>query len=142
MPRLAAALCLAFSLSANGLSETPPEGDDPVSRYLYPPEAVMGHAQELGLDDDQRNGIRNEVHKAQGRFLDLQFELQGEGETLGHLLQETPVNENRVLAQIDRILALEKDVKRTQIALLVRIKNLLTPAQQSRLAKGLHGDAK
>ena len=102
----------------------------------------MGHAQEIGLDDGQRNGIRNEIHKAQGKFVDLQFELQAEGEKLGRLLQETPVDENRVLAQIDRILALEKDVKRTQVALLVRIKNLLTPAQQSRLSKGLHGDAK
>ncbi len=101
----------------------------------------MGHAQEIGLDDDQRNSIRNEVHKAQGRFLDLQFELQGESEKLGCLLQEKPVDESRVLAQIDRILALEKDVKRIQIALLVRIKNLLKPDQQSRLTKGLHGDA-
>lgn len=142
MRRLAAALCLAVSLSATSSGETTPEGEDPVSRYLYAPEKVMGHAQELGLDEAQRNGIRNEVHKAQGRFLDLQFELQGEGEKLGRLLREKPVDETKVLSQVDRILALEKDVKRTQISLLVRIKNLLTPAQQARLTEILRGDAK
>ena len=141
MKRLAVALGLAVSLAAVSFAETSPEGEDPLSRYLYPPEKVMGHAQEIGLDEAQRNGIRNEVHKAQGRFLDLQFDLQGEGEKLARLLQEKPVDETRVLSQVDRILALEKEVKRTQISLLVRIKNLLTPAQQSRLAEVLR-DAK
>ena len=141
MKRHAVVLVLALSFAAVGLAETPSDGDDPISRYLYPPEKVMGHAQEIGLDDAQRNGIRNEVHKAQGRFLDLQFDLQGEGEKLARLLQEKPVDETRVLNQVDRILTLEKEVKRTQIALLVRIKNLLTPAQQSRLAEVLR-DAK
>jgi Spy/CpxP family protein refolding chaperone len=39
-----------------------------------------------------------------------------------------------VLAEVDRILALEKDIKKTQISLLVRIKNVLTPAQQAKLS--------
>jgi Spy/CpxP family protein refolding chaperone len=51
------------------------------------------------------------------------------------LLQEKPVDETRVLAQVDRILTLEKEIKKTQITLLVRIKNVLTPAQQARLAE-------
>lgn len=142
MKRLAVALGLAISLAAISSAESSPEGEDPLSRYLYPPEKVMGHAQEIGLDEAQRNGIRNEVHKAQGKFLDLQFDLQGEGEKLSRLLQEKPVDETRVLAQVDRVLALEKDVKRTQISLLVRIKNLLTPTQQARLSEILRSDAK
>jgi Spy/CpxP family protein refolding chaperone len=142
MKRLAAALWLAASFAATSSAEMTPEGEDPVSRYLYPPEKVIGHSEQIGLDEAQRNGIRNEVHKAQGKFLDLQFELQGEGEKLGRLLQEKPVDETKVLAQVDRVLALEKDVKRAQISLLVRIKNLLTPAQQARLTEILRNDAR
>jgi Spy/CpxP family protein refolding chaperone len=142
MKRLAATLCLAVSLAATSLGETTPEGEDPISRYLYPPDKVIGHSQQIGLDEAQRTGVRNEVHKAQEKFLDLQFELQGEGEKLGRLLQEKPVDETKVLAQVDRVLALEKDVKRTQISLLVRIKNLLTPAQQTRLTEILRSDSK
>jgi len=142
MKRLAVALGLAISLAALSSAESSPEGEDPLSRYLYAPEKVMGHAQEIGLDEAQRNGIRNEVHKAQGKFLDLQFDLQGEGEKLARLLQEKPVDETKVLAQVDRVLSLEKDVKRTQISLLVRIKNLLTPTQQARLSEIVRSEAK
>ena len=142
MKRLAAALCLAVSLAATSSGETTPEGEDPLSRYLYPPDKVIGHSQQIGLDEAQRNGIRNEVHKAQEKFLDLQFELQSEGEKLARLLQEKPVDETKVLAQVDRVLALEKDVKRAQVSLLVRIKNLLTPAQQTKLTEILRSDAK
>jgi hypothetical protein len=37
------------------------------------------------------------------------------------------------MAQLDKVLNTEREVKRTQIALMVRIKNKLTPEQQSRL---------
>jgi Spy/CpxP family protein refolding chaperone len=43
------------------------------------------------------------------------------------------VDEAAVLAQVDKILALERDVKRTQLSLVVRIKNLLTEPQQAKL---------
>jgi Spy/CpxP family protein refolding chaperone len=122
-----AAFALAESASA------PPE--DPFARYLYPPERVMSHAMELGLDDGQKNSIKTEVQKAQGRFVDLQFELQGESEKMIRLLQEKPVSETSVLAEVDRILSLEKDIKKAQISLLVRIKNVLTPAQQAKLSE-------
>jgi len=45
------------------------------------------------------------------------------------------VDETAVLAQVDKVLALERQVKRTQILLLVRIKNLLTEPQQAKLAE-------
>jgi Spy/CpxP family protein refolding chaperone len=111
----------------------PPEGEDPFARYLFPPERVMGHAREIGLEDSQRTAIKNEVQKVQPRFLDLQFDMQSEGEKLTRLLRESRVDEARVLAEIDRILGIEKDIKRMQVTLLVRIKNVLTPAQQAKL---------
>jgi Spy/CpxP family protein refolding chaperone len=95
----------------------------------------MGHAQEIGLDDAQRTAIRKEVQKAQSKFLDLQFDIQTEMETMVRLVKENKVDEPRVLAQLDKVLALEKEIKKTQISLLVRIKNILTPAQQARLAE-------
>ena len=95
----------------------------------------MGHAQEIGLDDARRNGMRSEVRKAETRFIDLKFDLQSESEKMVRLLQEKPVDESKVLAQVDRILALEKEIKKTQIGLLVRIKNQLTESQQAKLSE-------
>jgi Spy/CpxP family protein refolding chaperone len=127
-------LLLALSIPA-AAAEPPSPGDDPLARHLFPPERVMGRAQEIGLDDTQRTAIRREVQKAQSKFLDLQFDLQTEMETMVRLVKENKVDEPRVLAQLDRVLALEKEIKKTQISLLVRIKNALTPAQQARLAE-------
>jgi Spy/CpxP family protein refolding chaperone len=118
-------------------SPGPPPGppDDPFARYLFPPDRIMSHGLEIGLEDAQKTAIRNEVQKVQSKFLDAQFDLQGESEKLMRLLQEKTIDETKVLAQVDRILALEKDIKKTQISLLVRIKNLLTPAQQAKLTE-------
>ena len=118
-----AALLQGLALAQGGA------GDDPFAVYLYPPERVMGHSLEIGLEDSQKSAIKNEVMKV------LQFELQGESEKMVRLIQEKPVDEAKVLAQVDRILAIEKEVKKLQIALLVRIKNVLTPGQQAKLTE-------
>jgi hypothetical protein len=45
------------------------------------------------------------------------------------------VDETQVLEQADRILALEREIKKAQISLMVRIKNTLSAAQQAKLAE-------
>jgi Spy/CpxP family protein refolding chaperone len=134
---LLAAISLTNARSASANTEAGPGGgtDDPFAQYLYPPERVMAHAMDIGLDDAQKTAIRNEVQKVQGKFLDLQFELQGESEKMVRLLQEKTIDEPKVLAEVDRILALEREIKKAQIGLLVRIRNLLTPAQRARLTE-------
>ena len=54
---------------------------------------------------------------------------------MGKLLQGTQVDEAQVLEEVDRILNLEREIKKAQISLMVRIKNTLTPAQQTKLAE-------
>ena len=68
-------------------------------------------------------------------IIDVQFDLQGESQKLVHLLQTRPVDETAVMAQVDKVLGLEREIKRTQIQLVVRIKNLLTEAQQAKLSE-------
>jgi Spy/CpxP family protein refolding chaperone len=132
---LLAGLVLVALLPIGPPGQPPGGGDDPFARYLFPPERVMAHGLEIGLEDAQRTAIRNEVQKVQGKFLDGQFELQGESEKLIRLLQEKTVDETKVLAQVDRILALEKEIKKTQVSLLVRITNILTPSQRAKLTE-------
>lgn len=106
---------------------------DPVAENLFPPDLVLANQKAIGLDDAQRNYVRAEVLKAQTRFTELQFQLQDAMELLVGLLKQNPVDEPQVMAQLDKVLNAEREVKRTQIALMVRIKNKLTPEQQSRL---------
>jgi Spy/CpxP family protein refolding chaperone len=112
----------------------PPEGD-PLAAYFFPPELIMTHQRELGLQDSQRATITSEIQKAQARFVELQWKMSAEMERLQTLLEPPVADEAQVLEQIDRTLAVERDIKRVQIALLVRIKNTLTPSQQAKLAE-------
>jgi len=110
-----------------------PGGPDDFGRNFFPPELVMQHQSEIGLQDSQRAAIASAIQQAQSKFTDVQWKLSAEGEKMGKLLQPAQVDETQVLEEVDRILALEREMKRTQISLMVRIKNTLTPAQQAKL---------
>ena len=108
---------------------------DPFSRFLFPPELIMQHQSEIGLTDAQRTTITTAIQQAQGKFVEAQFKLGGEGEKLARLLQGVSIDEAQAVEQVDRILSLEREVKRAQVGLLVRLKNALTPSQQAKLAQ-------
>lgn len=138
-------LAFAFVLSAATLGaqgmppgQRPPGpqgGPDDFGRNFFPPELVMQHQSEIGLQDSQRAALTSAVQQAQARFMDTQWKLSAEAEKMGRLLQGTQVDETQVLEEVDRILSLEREIKRGQISLMVRIKNTLTPAQQAKLAE-------
>ena len=124
-------LC-AFLLSSSP-SALAQQKDDPIGENLIPPELLLRHQQEIGLSADQKEFIKSEVIKAQARFTDLQFQLAGEAEVLIALVKQDRVDEQQTLAQLDKILALEREIKRAQFVLVIRIKNRLTPEQYARL---------
>jgi len=106
---------------------------DPIAQQLFPPELVMQYHQEINLSDAQSRAIRDEIQTAQAKFVDMQWDLQTETEKLVQLLKAHPADENAVLAQVDKVLDRERVIKKTQISLLVRIRNQLTEAQQNKL---------
>jgi hypothetical protein len=112
-----------------------PPGGDPLARYLYPPELIMANQRAISLTDSQRNSLQQAMADAQGKFIGLQFKMSSEVEKLQSLLQPPAVDEANVLEQVDRVLAVERDVKRAQLSLMIRIKNLLTQRQQSQLTQ-------
>ncbi len=134
----AALLALATTAAAAAMAPppgSPPPGDDPIAQHVFPPDLIMKHGGEIALDPQQRGAIKEAVQQAQSKFLDAQWELQEETGKMVHLLQARPVDEKAVLAEADRVLDLERQIKKTQLSLLVRLKNLLTPAQQARLTE-------
>jgi len=132
----AAALAALVALAGRGGAQTPPQ--DPVGQALYPPELVMQHQQALGITATQRAAITAALEKAQSRMLEIQWDVQGETRKLVELLDAATVDEAAALTQVDRVLELEREVKRAQLSLLIRIKNALTREQQAKL-KALRG---
>jgi len=122
---------LLLVLALPGFGQQPP---DPIAESVFPPELVLQHQDAIALSDAQKKTIRAEIKSAQGRFLDLQWALQSEVSKLVALLKPPHVDEAKALAQLGRVLDGEREVKKAQIALLVRLKNVLTPEQQARLA--------
>lgn len=107
--------------------------DDPIAKYLFPPELIMSHAQDLALQDKQRETIKSEVQKAQSKFFDLQWQAREETDRMVKLLEQSPADEAKILEQADRVMSLERQIKRTHLTLLVHLRNLLTPEQQAKL---------
>jgi TonB-dependent SusC/RagA subfamily outer membrane receptor len=110
-----------------------PGQEDPFARYLFPPELVMANQQAINLTDRQRSAIQQAMKEAQGKFIDAQFKMSGEAETLQRLLQGTSVDESKVLDQVDRVLTIEREIKHVQLTLMMKIKNQLTAEQQTML---------
>ena len=135
--RLPAASLLIFVSSL--CAQQPPAGD-PLNDLLFPPELVMARQNAIGLSDAQKTYLRAEVLKAQTRFTELQWQLQDAMEGLTGLLKQSKADEAQVAAQLDKVLAAEREIKRAQVSLLVRIKNNLTEEQQHRL-RALRGQS-
>jgi Spy/CpxP family protein refolding chaperone len=95
----------------------------------------MQHQAELGIDERQRGALMKEVAAFQSQIVDVQWRMTSAAEELARLLDAPRVDEARALAQADKVMALERDVKRSHLALLIRIRNLLTDAQRAQLAR-------
>ena len=67
------------------------------------------------------------------RFNELQWQLQDATEALHETMKASTVNEQLALSQLDKILDGEREIKRAHMELAIRIKNKLTPDQQTKL---------
>lgn len=137
--RLALVLGLATLVPAALGAQVPtpepsfPKHPDSFEELLFPPELVMQYQRELNLTAPQRTTITEAIKALQSGVVEPQWQLQDEQQKLHELLAKPSVEEAAVLAQVDRVLELERSIKRLHLAMLVRVKNALTPEQQGHL---------
>lgn len=139
---LIVALAVAFSVvPANAQEPQQPEPSQPRTPKpmhdpfgsMFPPEMVMQNQRELGLTEQQKTYLRTEIGKTSARFNDLQWQLHDAMEVLHETMKANVVNEQQALAQLDRVLETEREIKRLHMELAIKIKNNLTPEQQQKL---------
>jgi len=114
-----------------GAPPRPPH--DPLGDAMFPPELVMQHQRELALTDEQKAFMRSEINRTTTRFNELQWQLQDAMEALHETMKANSVNEQLALSQLDKVLESEREIKRSHMELAIRIKNKLTPEQQTKL---------
>ena len=123
---------LIFTLGATTVLAQPHDRD-PLSRALFAPELVMRHQHQLQLTPDQSDQIKAALQAARSEFTGLEWDLQESMQTMLRLLHEPRVDEDAAITHLDMILDLERAIKRNQLSLVIRMKNLLTPEQQAKL---------
>ena len=118
---------------AGGASGQHRGAPDLMAENFFPPELIMQNQKALNLTTDQQTAIRAEMQKTMAKFTDLQWQQSAEGEALEALLKQERVDEKAALAQLDKLLTIEGEVKRLHFGTMVRVKNLLTTEQQAQL---------
>jgi Spy/CpxP family protein refolding chaperone len=126
-------VAVLFLAARPALAQQPHPALDPVAANLFAPELIMQHQKAIGLDEGQKGFIRSEIAKAQVRFTELQWQMQDTMESLVALLGQNAPDEQQVMAQLDKVLDREREIKRAQLVLMVRLKGKLTSDQQAQL---------
>jgi Spy/CpxP family protein refolding chaperone len=118
-----------------GMGGLPGPGGPPFLEDVFPPGLVMRYQSEIALTDEQRTAITKQMEDAQKALVTLQWDVARESEKLTKLLQPSRIDEAAALQQADQVMSAEHQLKKEHLALLIRIKNQLTPAQQQQLRK-------
>lgn len=131
----------AITIGALGLATlvgpvTAQEADSGFESHLFPPDIVMRHQQAVALTAAQRDQVSQAIQDLQADVQQLQWDMSAAAEELTALVSETEVDRSAVLSQVDRVLDIERLIKRAHIAMLVDVKNALT-AEQQRLLQEL-----
>ncbi|MFH1965973.1 MAG: hypothetical protein ABIJ42_10600 [Acidobacteriota bacterium] len=103
-------------------------------KYMFSPEFLRRHQQELQLTEDQRQNIVKQISTAQIEFTSAQWNLGSETRKLSNLVENRESEEAIILEQLDIVLNLEKMIKRKQLIMAVRIRNILNEEQLRKLS--------
>ena len=93
----------------------------------------MMHASELKLTPIQMAFVRKEVENSNVKFNELSWQLDEAVEILRQRILVHAVDEERALAQLERVLDIERKIKRLNIRTSIRIRNQLTLEQLGQL---------
>ena len=117
----------------SGAPSTPPRNVLSEHLILFAPELVLQNIEKLDLNDSQVQAIEANIDATKEQVSDTQETLKTEMTTLDQLLQTESGDEATILAQLDKVLQTEQQIKSLQFSMLVRIRGQLTEAQRGSL---------
>ena len=128
-------VCMLLLLTASvaQAQQPDPKPEDFAATHMFAPEWILQYQQTLGLTEEQKSYIKAEVRKLQTLVTEMQWKLEDGVEKIETLVKPDQIDEQATMAQLDKVLKLEGDIKRANMTLLIRLKNKLTPEQQARL---------
>lgn len=111
---------------------------DPFKGKLFAPNVILENQAELNLSKEQFTKIRAAVVEVQGNVAEHEWDMREAYLLIMEELDKSPIDEDAVLEHAEAALLAENQVKKHQMAMLVRLKNLLT-AEQIAILEAKHG---
>ncbi len=106
---------------------------DPIAQRLFPPDFIIAHADDIGLSVEQRQRVIAEVTRLQADLSEIGPRGEAARTQMVTALSADQVDEERVQRALDGVLGIEREIKRLHIGTLVRIRNILSATQRTRL---------
>jgi len=126
MAPAAICLCLLTSVAA---AQGPGIQKDVFKGKLFAPNIILEHQDELGLSKEQFTAIRAAVVEVQVNVAEHEWDLREAYLKVLADLDAAPIDEDKVLDNVEAALLAENEVKKLQVAMLIRLRNLLTDEQ-------------
>ena len=117
-------LCTGFAMAQDRGGKP-----DPFKGKLFAPDIILRNQTELNLSKEQFTGIKAAVVEVQANIAEHEWDLREAYQKIMIALDESPVDEKRVLENVNDALLAENQVKKQQVAMLIRLKNLLNDEQ-------------
>ena len=105
---------------------------------LFAPNVILEHQDALGLSKEQFTAIKTAVVEVQAGVAEHEWDLREAYMKVMADLDEVPVNEEKIMTNVQAALLAENQVKKMQVTMLIRLRNLLTD-EQIQYLQGLRG---
>jgi len=122
-------ILIASGVNAQGMGAQ----KDVFKGKLFPPNIILEHQDELDLTKEQYTAIKAAVVEVQTSVAEHEWDMREAYQQALLQLDESPVDEDEVLASVSKVLQAENNVKRLQMTMLIRLRNLLTDEQMDYL---------
>ncbi len=100
---------------------------------LFAPNVILENQLELSLSKQQFTNIRKAVVEVQANVAEHEWDVREAYQNIMAELDKTPIDEQQVLEHVGAALRAENEVKKLQVAMLIKLKNLLTAEQIAHL---------
>ena len=130
---LSVAGMLLFFLATSAMAQGSGPRNDVFKDKLFPPNVILEHQDELDLSKEQFTAIRAAVVAVQAAVAEHELDFREAYQRAMADLDESPVDEEKVLESIEAALLAENKVKQLQVGMLIRLRNLLTDEQMTYL---------
>ena len=132
-------VAMIVSLAAGAALAAGPK-EDPFKGKLFPPNLILENQADLDLSKQQFTDIKAAVVEVQTQVAEHEWDLREAYQALLSELDKSPIDENKVLELVDAALLAENEVKKKQVAMLIKLKNLLNKEQVAYLESLLNGN--